>query len=348
MPTTVEQVKSILQDNQKSLKGKDVLVLTTCTPQMQAWLTQVCKSWRCVDLNWDAATATHHLHGKSNPVTYMPQKGYLNAIECQSYDAVLTHTLLHTAAVLRTLRFNGFVVSISEDKVLTKQPGFLISSYPRCGTHMLVTALSQHPQLRVYGEVFNPESDNGNHGLKTTSQILEAFWTDPNHGFAAHAYLGHAAGGMKYVTAAYSGFWKHIPRDLRVVSMRRRDLLARYASHMRAKKTKVWNKFNTEAPKKAEPIWINPVSLQEDAAFVKKCWRHVDELYPNRLVVYYEDLCENWETEINRIQEYLGVTAYPVSPTSVKLGKPPSESVSNYKSIINTVKQKGGLDKLKA
>ena len=348
MTVTVEQVKTILRDNQKSLKGKDVLVLTTCSQEMQNWLTQTCRSWRCVDLNWEAATATHHLHGKNNPVTYMPQRGYLNAIDCQSYDVVLAYMLTETASALRVLRFNGFAVDVSAENVLTKNPGFLISSYPRCGTHMLVTALDQHPQLHVYGEVFNSESDNGNHGLKTTAQVLEAFWPDTGHGFAAHAYLGHAAGGMKYVTSAYPGFWKHIPRDLRVVSMRRRDLLARFASHMRAKKTKVWNKFNTEAPKKAEAIWVNPAKLQEDAAFVKKCWRYVDDLYPERLVVYYEDLCENWDMEISRIQEYLEVGPYAVTPTSVKLGKPPSESVSNYKSIINAVKQKGGLEKLKA
>lgn len=230
----------------------------------------------------------------------------------------------------------------------TKKPGFLVSSYPRCGTHMVITSLSQHSQLETYGEVFNPDSQNGTHRYPDPRQVMEAFWTAENIGVAAHAYIGQRGGVHRYMAPQrwYNDFWDHLPRDLKLISVRRRDLFARFVSHAKAKSTDVWNRYGEDKRKNAVQIDIDVNQLLKDAAFVKKCWANVDRLYPNALVVYYEDLCSDWETTQQRIQAYLGVDYEELAPSSNKIGRSLQEDVKNYKHVVSVVERRGGMKQL--
>lgn len=289
--------------------------------------------------NWQACNATHHLHSRitSFASVFMPIFGYLQSVPPGKWDLIVIdatafdpHTLgRYREIAYERVRFGGEVVVLNEVGVQAgvatypRKPGFLISSYPRCGTHMLLTSLDSHPSLTVFGEVFNKDSDNGAHGFKTTPQVLEAFWRNPYCGIAAHAYLGRSRAGTQGAPGLggqtpYPDFWQSLPRDTKVISLRRRDLRARHISHLRAKATGQWNAFRGEDVKNVS-VTVNEATLQRDEAFIKRCWGLVDTLYPDRLVVWYEDMCEHWEREQQRIQQYLGVSYVSVAPSSKKL-----------------------------
>jgi len=357
---TKDQITAaVLQGTGVTIKNKQVLVLSACEDDCVQWLQQQCKTVKIIDETWRADTAEHHLHGKKHPVAYMPVKGYLSAVACQSFDVVVFSGRIYATRLLnivqesqRVLRYGGSALSVnsSHSVQFRKQPGFLISSYPRCGTHMLVTALDQHTKLHAYGEVFNPASDNGNHGLSSVNQVLETFWPHDKSGFAAHAYIGRVSAATSYVAplSLYTGLWKQLPKQLKVISLRRRDLFARFVSHVRAKQSKVWNKFNTDKGVDQPPVLINAKELVANATFTKSCWAEVGKQYPDCLVVYYEDLCEHWERELGRIQEYLGVAMESLSPTSVKLGTDLKKTVINHDAVLRTVKKTAGLASIKA
>lgn len=226
--------------------------------------------------------------------------------------------------------------------VWTKVPGFLIASYPRCGTHMLRTALGKHPEVNCYTEVFNPTVADGSHRLPSVQHVTEAFWTKPLDGILGHAYIG-VPGGAAGMTAprVYPNFWEALPRNIKLISMRRRDLLSRHVSYLKAKQTTVWNREGGKPGTNDHAVNVDVNKLYQDADFVRKCWRRVDTLYPNRLVVCYEDLLEDFQRELTRVQNYLNILAFDYTPDTHKLGRPLQQDIANYAAVMAEIKRRG-------
>ena len=213
-------------------------------------------------------------------------------------------------------------------------PGFLISSYPRCGTHMLVSALQKHPDLTVHGEVFCPTAIDGDHGITETSKVLGEFWDGPMTGFAAHAYIGRHNRVFKANPRIFGDLWQKLPKNIPVISLRRKDLLARHVSHLRAQKQKDWVRFSGRGNKRFT-VKVDPTRLKTDAQDVKECWRKVDVEYPNREVVFYEDLVHNWEETIARVLDAIGCDRAELSPETQRQNPPfvLTEDVKNFEQI---------------
>lgn len=242
---------------------------------------------------------------------------------------------------IRTMEFTGAGTPLMIH-VWDKEPGFLIASYPRCGTHMLRTALGKHPDVTCYTEVFNPTVADGSHRLPTARHVTETFWTRPLDGIIGHAYIG-VSGGVAGMTSprVYQHLWAELPRDLKVISMRRRDLLARHVSHLKAKQTTIWNRENGKPGTNNHAVTVNVNKLYEDALFVKKCWQLIDNRYPGRLVVFYEDLLTNFQRELDRVQRYLNLLPIECTPDTHKLGRTLQQDISNYDEVMEGIKHHG-------
>ena len=77
-----------------------------------------------------------------------------------------------------------------------KNKMFVIQSLPRCGTHLLRTALDSHPDIDCLGDVFDPNS-SGRHGFPklrpTPAEVITYCSTQARlTGFVAHAHAGLA------------------------------------------------------------------------------------------------------------------------------------------------------------
>lgn len=329
----------------------DVLLLNPPQEQVDTYVNQG-HAVKAVMEDWTAFQATHHKHGKRNPIVFMSVIGYLRGVNCQRFDIVIDNHHVMTdereSLIKRALKFNGQWQTKDGGTLYEKEPGWMVSSYPRCGTHMVITSLSQHPQLETFGEVFNVDSQNGTHRYPDPRQVMEGFWTAPNIGVAAHAYIGRRGGVHRFMAPQrwYNDFWDHLPRKMKLISVRRRDLFERFVSHVKAKNTDVWNRYGEDKQKNAVQVEIDVNQLVKDAAFVRKCWAEVDRLYPQCLVVYYEDLCKDWVNQQRRIQEYLGVDYHELAPSSNKIGRSLKEDVKNYDHVVSVVERRGGMGQL--
>jgi hypothetical protein len=70
---------------------------------------------------------------------------------------------------------------------------FVIQSLPRCGTHLVRTALQSHGDIVCFGEVFNPYSRE--HGFPVARPAVAEFLDhcrarSTPAGFVAHAFVG--------------------------------------------------------------------------------------------------------------------------------------------------------------
>jgi hypothetical protein len=285
--------------------------------------------------------------------------GYLAAAQPQTFAAVFTHPQhKYTASdnLRRVLTWNGDICEIAEaqqstyrlphgmtpvDKQLgdhfvtqgKKKIGWMLMSYPRCGTHMLVTALAKHPQLSCYGEAFNPASPYGSARFESVPQVLENVWTNDKSGFAVHSSIdreGHSL-NMAESMFGYSDFWKYIPDYTPTILLTRKNLLARYVSQLIAMETGVWNSFDAAASgSNYAPVFVDVRQFERDMQYVKACWENAAAYFKYALHVEYESLVEDYPNTLNRIQEYLNVDPVQLAPKTVKLALPLEETVQNY------------------
>ena len=191
-----------------------------------------------------------------------------------------------------------------------------------------------------YTEVFNPTCADGSHKFKHVGQVLETYWASCNHGVLAHANIGMQGGVQNLMPVdVYRDFWHVLPRDVKVISVRRRNLLERHVSHLKAKKTKIWNKQNSKGTVDVS-VDVDVDKLVRDADFVKKCWRLVDDVYPGRLVVFYEDMVKDAQAQFNRVFDYLKVSHQEVSSDTTKLGRNLKQDIKNHSVIMRQIHNK--------
>ena len=226
-----------------------------------------------------------------------------------------------------------------------KAPGFMIASYPRCGTHMLRTTLNKHADISCATEVFNPTAADGSHRFKRVNQVLQTYWTRSLNGIIAHSYIGVPGGVTGFAAPqGYNDLWKQVPQNLKIISVRRRDLFARHVSHLKAKRTQVWNRENDNQGTNDVAVKVVYGHLIRDCDYVRKCWRQIDERFPQRLVVCYEDMVEDLDGQLKRVHEYLNVHHETAEADTSKLGRSLETDVTNYNEIMKKLSHDGGME----
>ena len=132
---------------------------------------------------------------------------------------------------------------------------FVIISYLRSGTHLLRTALESHPSIRCQTEVFNSDNPNLPYGLETPTQAVLDKWVYSNIapeisrvGFVLQAYHPNALKAFPGIRAnpRWSNIWDILMSmpDLKVIHLRRRNLLRRHLSHVQARASDQWHNWN--------------------------------------------------------------------------------------------------------
>jgi hypothetical protein len=117
---------------------------------------------------------------------------------------------------------------------MTQRPyrRFLILSSPRCGTHMLRTSFSGHPNVVARTELFNPDWNRN----EPFDDSMPAATVLAKHVFRPYPGRVGAVGFALHRSGARLGNWLDLWRlleadtDLQVISLRRDDLLRRYVS----------------------------------------------------------------------------------------------------------------------
>lgn len=253
---------------------------------------------------------------------------------------------------------------------------FIILSGARTGSHMLATALDSHPDIRCFQEVFNRQVKRiqygvvGYDGSSAEDKALRA--RDPvrflNQRIFSHPTEVRAAGfkfGYGHVFE-FEGLLDRLIEDaqLRVLHLRRRNLLRMLVSLKLAETTGVW--LRQERPVRAsaglfgalrhprrtavalgrllrgrqalrKPERAALTILPEElSGFVSRTEMNVgyfDQLFQEHanLTVFYEDLVGRPLETYARVQSFLGVEPRPLfAETGRQNPEPLSALVENY------------------
>ena len=235
---------------------------------------------------------------------------------------------------------------------------FLVLGMPRTGSTLLLTGLSQHPQIRAYGELFHQvrSEREGSHALirdglpicfdenqDDAIQFLdsEVFCPVPSEIRAVGFKLFGEHVKCSGTERLFSRLKEAYP-DVKIIHIRRPNYLDVLISREMAKATRNWIKLvdAADAEKSFEPaprpqrkaFHIDPSTA---SAFFENM-RLVDDFFreffqgPNYHEVLYQNLAADYEGQLNAVYRHLGVDAHrPRQMTAKQIESPASGLISN-------------------
>jgi hypothetical protein len=178
---------------------------------------------------------------------------------------------------------------------------------------MLRTSLDAHPNVVALSEMFNPDwtADAPFDGNTPAPVILR------DHVFCNYPAEIAAVGFTIHRSGAGFGNWPHLWRRLeadeclRVISLRRENLLRRYVSFRRMVE-----------PGKVpfRPGAFAPEVLRREFEKRESEWGDFNRRFKDHplLQITYEQMCASYGDTMRRVQAFLGVEPRPVSPGTVR------------------------------
>lgn len=207
---------------------------------------------------------------------------------------------------------------------------FVILTFPRCGTHMLRTALNSHPAITCHNEIFNTDIHSADTIRRVGPTHLYEKHTGDREGFVVHNYSTEEKFDSAKLT---QGLWTVLQeRQPTLIALDRRDLLRRCFSVYQAIQTNRWHVWNsqkgrhplaTPSPTPDQVTWQLRMSLAQR--------EQRQTLFPHAHLFIYEDLVQNWDDRTRTIQELIGVKVKKLRPKTQKQDQRPiTDMVKNY------------------
>lgn len=216
---------------------------------------------------------------------------------------------------------------------------FVIVSEPRTGSNMLYTSLDRHPQVVCHPEVLHPNA--------VSFGVPRSYRDFPS----GEAYLREAV-YRRDAAAQAVGFkllnWqgREAPADdtraflerigAKVVLTRRRNLLRGLISKKIAAQTDLWARMSSAQPATTLTIRLDPPRLVEELQRIQASYaQSVDEFSGCEfLVVWYEDLVNRYEEQMQRVFRFLGVIGRPTKPATLRQEtRPLDQIVENHSEV---------------
>jgi LPS sulfotransferase NodH len=225
---------------------------------------------------------------------------------------------------------------------------FVIVCRPRSGSNFLRSLLNSHSRLIAFSEIFRGFTPI-NWGLPGYGQrkiSWDLYSRDPVR-FLTHQVFcdypsGIAAVGFKLMYEHASDeqsrhLWSHLQQDdgLLVIHLKRRNYLRSYISLQRAKMTDQWVNMSGQ-PLESPPLTLDPAHCFKAFEEMRLQEFKTDRLFHANHVLnlYYEDLVNNRQREIQRIQNFLGLPVMSLSESIHRISlEPPSTTILNYEEI---------------
>jgi LPS sulfotransferase NodH len=222
---------------------------------------------------------------------------------------------------------------------------FIILSRSRTGSEYLRSLLNSHREISVFGELFQLKDQinwhfPGYYGSRKQRAVLEenpvlflekeVFRTHPNHkkavGFKIFYY--HAQDGN------HKSVWNILQnqKDLKVIHLKRKNILKTHLSKKRANNTGKWIKL-TKENEEFEPIVLDYDECLYEFTKTRTWEEQYSTLFEghDQLEVFYENLTKDTHNEVQRILKFLGVKEEELKSNTYKQsGQPISKAIANY------------------
>lgn len=204
--------------------------------------------------------------------------------------------------------------------------------HARTGSTLLIDALGQHPDAKIWNELFTLDLDARRAHAAPDPPIRE-----DEDGATYLAALYDRAERARYLAAGFKLMFSHAPtaptsslwsylgdhNEVRVIFLRRIDLLACFVSLQIASRTRRWNTRTTDhLTEETTPEFVAPGALARYFDFITGKWREVEERFANhpQLALDYDrDLCAAFPSTIERTFQFLDLAPTAVHPGFQKL-----------------------------
>ena len=202
---------------------------------------------------------------------------------------------------------------------------FTVLSRARSGSEVLMGCIMQHPNLNVYGEIFNYYREENMFANPEGSEYLtrEELVSICSKDRCVQAHSKYD--GFKLLLCHLNDSIKEYLKEINVFTLYRRNLLQRYVSEMVARESNDWASDKDIL----KSIYIDVDDLKNDILVTKKWYKENDK--NTNLKVYYEDGILN---NAKMIFESLGVSEFVPKITNKKrILRPMSQVISNYDEV---------------
>lgn len=225
---------------------------------------------------------------------------------------------------------------------------FIVVGRSRTGSNLLRSLLNAHSQVEAYGEVFRSASRaamDWDHigALRQSDRQHRLLLADPVGFIETRIYRRYpaeiAAVGFKiFYYHAQEGNWQAVwpyleqQSAIRVIHMKRRNLLSTHLSRRRAELTDVWVNTSGQAE---QPVVVTLDYEQCLADFQRtRAWEEACDArlagHP-RFELFYEDLAQDNDRAMRRVQHFLDLDYQPVTPTIFKQSQQTlAQAIANY------------------
>jgi LPS sulfotransferase NodH len=228
---------------------------------------------------------------------------------------------------------------------------FIIMCRSRVGSNLLRGLLDAHQQVAIYGEIFrDSRSFDWDHIGYFQSRRMHALMQQDPVSFVDRRVFGRYPGFVRAVgfklfyyharAGAESSVWSYL-RDrpnVKVIHLRRRNLLETHLSRKRAALTGRWVETSNGNGRSGGLDHHGAIRLDyqecladfaQTRSWEEECGRYFSG--HTTLEVQYETLASNPSAEAERIQTFLNVDVISVRPATVKQkSRPLSGAIANY------------------
>ena len=240
------------------------------------------------------------------------------------------------------------VVDLRSVAGTTEYTRFVIVGIARTGSTMLINLLNAHGcKVRAFGELFRePDAigwDVRPYRDYQSPRLLRLYNEDPcripRHQSLGRWPRGQGAVGFKIFyyharEARQSAVWSYLARNdrIRVIHIRRRNILAQFLSLKLAHATNVWS--STGAPRHdAVPVRLEVEDCRRHFEWVRSLEAEADALFSGhrKLDMDYEDSAADHEREMSAVQRFLGVPEQELEAgTRRQRTAPLDAAIANY------------------
>lgn len=226
---------------------------------------------------------------------------------------------------------------------------FVVVAQSRSGSNLLINALRQNPEIRMFGELFHVDEAIRRSSAETTGGA----WL--KSGADGAAFLEHEiyterwdakAVGFKILFGQanlvnFPTVWDHLIADheIHVVHLFRENALEALVSHEVGLRTGEWfvQKDTAATPALVEPFAITAERCGQFLWHRRAFRRWVTESFSghaHRIFQYEQDICENFDGTVGTICDFLEVNRHRCEKTLLKQAKrKPKDQLTNYEEL---------------
>ena len=219
-----------------------------------------------------------------------------------------------------------------------KYTRFIVLTKPRTGSNLLVNSLQSHPDMKVFGELFRGGVDDA-----VKADILNSVEDYFQSRIFKQYGRGIKAVGFKifYHHPVYDHtgkVWQYLlgMDDLKVIHLRRENILKALVSMKIATNTDVWKESNESKDMVYKRVALTVDECRNYFDQTRKWEEEASEKFANNplLELTYEELTSDYQMQMQSIQEFLDVEPIELQPKTAKQNPEAlSELILNYEEL---------------